>query len=263
MKTVLFVLCFGWELCSAWIGGFVGRIVFTRRTRQSTLYGWLDNFLPKADNNFSEKSRKAEFPEQYPATYERSNVLVDSDGPEAKIVRPLLKQTMMETRPLQVVYDSKQHGWTPRAFHERVDGKGAAVVLCTCSSSLLVGGYNPKGWASMGGARPSVAAFLFTLSPQLQKFPKVGGGGLACARDDPTFGISFGPDGLVIALQPGPRQRLATSKLGTYFERGSNGKTSLFDGGATQLDRVQVLVGVYQPGEEIPYSGAVFDMTSG
>lgn len=203
-------------------------------------------------------------------------------------MRPLLKQTMLESRPLQKVFDAELHGWDPRSFHERVDGKGAAVVIATyqdnsgATLSRVVGGYNPKGWSSNGGARPSVAAFLFyetqhndisTLSslstrtestPTFKKLQKCGGGGLACANDDPNLGISFGPDALVIQLQK-QRPYFASSKLGPYFEKGPENLSSLFEksGGCIQLESLKVLTGVYDDNEEIPYSGAVMDMTSG
>ncbi|KAL3921508.1 MAG: hypothetical protein SGILL_002713, partial [Bacillariaceae sp.] len=165
--------------------------------------------------------------------------------------------------PLQLVYDAQKKGWNPTAFHQAVDGKGASVVIAETVEGNVCGGYNPKGWSSLGGARPSVAAFLFYQKApgKFQKLQKVGGGGLACARDDPDFGISFGPDALVIGLQPG-RERIAQSKLGPYFERGPQDLTSLF-GGVEELMQLKVLVGCYEEGEEIPYSGGVLDMTSG
>lgn len=246
--------------CSA---SFVGQYSRPNNCVSATkLHGWFDSLFPQLNDQDAEQDRIKRFPEQYPATYEFSDVQVDSDGVEAALVRPLLKQTMLEGRALQLVYDAKKHGWNPKSFHQRVDGKGAAIVLAKVGNAV-VGGYNPKGWASLGGARPSVAAFLFgDMNGELCKLPKVGGGGLACAKDDPDYGISFGPDGLVIALQPG-RQRSASSKLGPYFERGTNGESSLFPNGAATLDSLQVLVGVYGKDEEIPYSGGVLDMTSG
>ena len=211
-------------------------------------------------------------------------------------MRPLLKQTMLESRPLKKVFDAELHGWDPRSFHKRVDGKGAAVVIATYQDTnsggttftreRVVGGYNPKGWSSNGGARPSVAAFLFyekhhdnsintspssscsststKSTPTFQKLQKCGGGGLACANDDPNLGISFGPDALVIQLQQ-QRPYFASSKLGPYFEKGPERLSSLFEksGGGIQLESLKVLTGVYDDNEEIPYSGAVMDMTSG
>lgn len=227
-------------------------------------HGWLENFFEPTKAS-SSLSRQVQYPAQYPATYEVNEVTVDGDEnlAEAKIVRPLLKNTQLESRELRLVYDANKNGWNANSFHQAVDGKGAAVVLAKTRKGKKCGGYNPKGWASLGGARPSIAAFLYyeRSDATFQKLQKVGGGGLACARDDPGFGISFGPDGLVIALQPG-RERLAQSKLGPYFERGPEDLASLF-GGASELVDLKVLVGRYKPGDDIPYSGGVLDMTSG
>jgi hypothetical protein len=229
------------------------------------VYGWLENFFEPAKASSTVSTREVQYPEQYPATYELNDVKLEQDEaiPEAKIVRPLLKNTQLESRALQLVYDAGKNGWNPTAFHQAVDGKGAAVVLVETVEGRVCGGYNPKGYASLGGARPSVAAFLFyeRNAGTFQKLRKVGGGGLACAKDDPDFGISFGPDALVIGLQP-RRERLAQSKLGPYFERGPEQLPSLF-GGSTELCQLKVLVGCYQEGEDIPYSGGVLDMTSG
>eukprot|EP00546_Thalassionema_frauenfeldii_P014137 CAMPEP_0178910008 /NCGR_PEP_ID=MMETSP0786-20121207/8855_1 /TAXON_ID=186022 /ORGANISM="Thalassionema frauenfeldii, Strain CCMP 1798" /LENGTH=270 /DNA_ID=CAMNT_0020582205 /DNA_START=118 /DNA_END=930 /DNA_ORIENTATION=+ len=265
----------------------------------SKLHGWLDNFLPAPVKNDDGSQRIKDFPEQYPATYELNDITVDSDSltKEAALIRPLLKQTMLESRPLKIVYDANLHGWDAKSFHSKVDGKGAAIVVATyqdmsekspdeSARERIVGGYNPKGWSSNGGARPSVAAFLFYQNHDdikkshtilnFQKLQKVGGGGLACSNDSPDYGISFGPDALVIPLQTAskeakeslPKQqrgKVATSKLGPYFERGPNDISSLFEsnGGSVQLGSLKVLTGIYSSGEEIPYSGAVMDMTSG
>ena len=237
----------------------------THSPMSTQLFGWFDSLFPQLNDVEAGEERKRQFPEQYPATYEMSSVQVPTDSKEAALLRPLLKQTQLQERPLVLAYDASKHGWSAQSFHNHVDGKGAAIVLAT-TGKLTLGGYNPKGWASMGGARPSVAAFLFYSSHNgsFQKPQKVGGGGLACGRDDPTFGISFGPDALVIGLQPG-RERSASSKLGPYYERGPEDRSSLFDspGQAIPLDSLKVCVGKYQPGEEIPYRGAVMDMTSG
>eukprot|EP00536_Pseudo-nitzschia_multiseries_P012719 jgi/Psemu1/209461/e_gw1.500.9.1 len=244
-----------------------------RQRNSSARYGWLENFF-EPNKSSSANNRQLRYPEQYPATYEPNDVELEEDAtlPEAKIVRQLLKNTQLESRALQLVYDGNRDGWNPTSFHSAVDGKGAAVVIATDRSGKICGGYNPKGQSSLGGARPSVAAFLFYErrggsyegKGKFQKLQKVGGGGLACARDDPSFGISFGPDSLVIGLQAG-REKVAQSKLGPYFERGPEDLPSLFweTGGATELKELKVLVGCYAENEEIPYSGGVLDMTSG
>ncbi len=227
----------------------------------------------RRNSNNNNNERELEFPEQYPATYEINDYKHTwKDFGDPAIVRPLLKQTQLEQRNLQVAYDANRHGWNVQAFHRAVDGKGAAVIMARGRRGGWLGGYNPKGWSSNGGARPSVAAFLFysTKAGKLQKLQKVGGGGLACAKDDPQTGIWLGADGLIIPLAQQPslfptkEAKMAQSFLGTYFERGPDRKLSLFsDGCVMELSELKVLVGVYERGEEIPYSGAVLDFTSG
>ena len=260
-------------------------------SRLRPLRGWFSDFekffdphgaSSSSSSSTSSSSRQLN-PEQYPATLTSFAAAVDSDGPEAVFVRPLLHSTQLQTRPLVVAYRASEHGWTAEALHRQCDGRGASVVFARTSSGLVVGGYNPKGWAGLGGARPSVAAFLFVGddSPAggrgVTKLRKVGGGGLAIATDAPEMGISFGPDALVVPLAEGGSQRVARSKLGPYFERGPNGERTLFEfggdggdggtagrgGGAAELVELTVLVGEYGEGEEVPYSGGVLDMTSG
>ena len=279
----------------------------TSRRLQTLLRGWLrDFFEPPSESSKSNKQpREARYPEQYPATYGASTVRLEEDSvlEEARLVRPLLKGTQLESRPLRVAYDASSSGadgigWDARSFHRAVDGKGAAVVLARAEGGRYFGGYNPKGWSSLGGARPSVAAFVFYEADAeapttvtsiaarplfFQKLRKVGGGGLACARDDPDYGISFGPDALVVPLlaeaddDASSTARVAYSKLGPYYERSPHGggdqqqqeRNSLFSpasgrgGAAVELVDLKVLVGVYGDGEDVPYAGGVLDMTSG
>lgn len=247
-----------------------------RQSSSFRVYGWLDNLLPPTDAFSS--SRMIQYPEQYPATYEMNTNQVRTDDVTIKhLIRPLLKNTQLEVRALQLVYDARRDGWNTKAFHKAVDGKGAAIVLgkvpISKTSFFYVGGYNPKGWSSNGGARPSVASFLFYSNPTentsttanitYQKLQKVGGGGLACAKDDPNTGIWFGADGLIIPLEK--NDKTARSKLGTYFEQGPKQLSSLFGNGipSKELIDLYVYTGIYSSEEEIPYSGAVLDLTSG
>ena len=85
------------------------------------------------------------------------------------------------------------------------------------------------------------------------------------SHQQPTGGVWLGPDGFVVPLREGD-ERAVRSKLGPYFasETGSfAGARSLFAGGSAELAELAVLVGVYEEGEDIPYSGGVLDMTSG
>jgi hypothetical protein len=205
------------------------------------------------------------FVENQFATYEMNAATIPEDATveDAKLVRPLLKHTQLESRPLKVAYDANIDGWDPSSFHGGVDAMGATLIVARdVKDGLLFGGYNPKGFCSFGGARPSVAAFLFYETPtrgKFQKLQKLADGKLSCARDDPDFGISFGINDLVIGLQSG-NERLATSMLGEYFECGPENLKSLFgQETATELSDLKVLVGIYEDGEDIPYTGEVLD----
>jgi len=125
---------------------------------------------------------KERFPEQYPATTDDFDVEpVASDDKEMAKVRPLLKNTNLEERGLQLTYSGNKNGWSAEKFHQAVDKKGGALVVCTTTSGLVCGGYNPKGWVGYGEARGSIAAFLFKQNSDgsFTKLRKVGGAGLA------------------------------------------------------------------------------------
>lgn len=92
----------------------------------------------------SSKTQEPTYPESKPATYELLKPGLSFEFGPAGLVRPLLKQTQLEKRPLQVAYNAKKHGWNTRAFHSKVDGKGAAVVLAKVGGQWC-GGYNPRG----------------------------------------------------------------------------------------------------------------------
>ena len=204
------------------------------------------------------------YPEGQPCTYELSNTVVPFEFGKAAMVRPLLKQTQLETRRLKVVYDANRDGYDPLVFHKKVDGKGAAVVLCKVRGKWH-GGYNPRGWASLGSPRSSVAAFLFTqknLFGGWQKLRVNMRGGMACGNDLYDGGIQFGADGLVMPLQE-PNRRQVTSRLGQFYEAiPGSGKDSLFDrpGLKFKLQELYVLTGVYAEGEDIPNSGGVLEL---
>jgi hypothetical protein len=190
-----------------------------------------------------------------------NNAFIPFEFGDPAFVRPLLKQTQLEKRKLQVVYDANRHGFDGKIFHSKVDGKGAAVVLAKCRGHIF-GGYNPRGWASLGGSRPSVASFLFykTLFGW-QKLRVLGGGGMACARDEFDNGIYFGAEALVMPLN-GANKRNVASRLGTYFEPSPDGRMTVLPkgGGNFRLEELKVLVGVYAPDEDIPNSGGVTDL---
>lgn len=125
---------------------------------------------------------KERFPEQYPATIDDFDVEpLPSDNRDMAALRPLLKNTNLEARALQLTYDANRDGWNAAKFHQAVDRKGGGLVVCTTRLGMVAGGYNPKGWVGYGEARGSIAAFLFkkNLDGSYVKLRKVGGPGLA------------------------------------------------------------------------------------
>lgn len=197
------------------------------------------------------------FPEQYPATVDEWADPVPGDSAEVAALRPLLKNTNIEARALRLTYDANKQGWSAGDFHKAVDRQGGALLVCKTRLGIVAGGYNPKGWVGYGEARGSIAAFLFrkNLDGSFTKLRKVGGAGLA-QLDNPESGPSFGADSLVIPLAR-DNQKLARSKLGSYYERFADGTNSLFGKDASvQLTELKVYHGVYAEGEYVPFTDA-------
>ncbi|UPR01099.1 TLDc domain-containing protein [Chloropicon primus] len=170
---------------------------------------------------------KEEWPDQWPATTtEWAEPLESDDTPELLKVRPLLKQTQMEKLKLGLAYDANVHGWGSGPFHTQLDGQGAGLLVATSTDGRVFGGYNPRGWLGYGEWRDAISAFLFVYdgSGKPIKSAKVGGSGMAII-DEPSKGPQWGPDGLKINLEA----KEARSRLGTYYERTTLGKT-LFKG---------------------------------
>jgi hypothetical protein len=210
------------------------------------------------------------FPELYQATLDEFAEPVQGDTEEIALFRPLLARTQLEKRSLQLLFDADVHGWDAGVFHQCLDRKGASVGIAATTEAVF-GYYNPKGHVGYGESRGSIAAFLFTwkdgdLSKRPVKLRKIGKAALACL-DDPETGPRMGADGLDIRLRP-PRakwaevadDRLARSKLGSYYERLTEGpnRSTLFganeNGKGEILRFLRVYAGVYGPDEEIPFN---------
>lgn len=205
-------------------------------------------------------------PDQYPAEkIRRAEPVASDDADCAAWVRPCLAQTMLEERPLQKVYDAQRDGWTPQAFHAKVDRKGPGIML-GMSKGEKFGGYNPKGWVGLGEYRPGLSAFLFVWrGDKMVKLRKVGGAGV-CVYDKPENGPLFGAEGLCVPMRKAPEfdPRLCRCKLGPYYERLPNGVKTIFASGdmAVSLDSLVVYTGVYEEGEKIPFDDAIpFSLT--
>ena len=140
------------------------------------------------------------------------------------------------------------------------------------------------GWVNYGEYRGSIAAFLFQFPPNTTppfpttpsttttsttskststptpvrpiKLAKIGGAGLA--QLDDGSGPKFGSEGLTIPLQS-PKNKLVRSKLGLYYEKITLETNSILPNNAKEdeLCDLKVYVGIYEPGEKIPYSDAL------
>lgn len=226
------------------------------------------------------------YPESKPATYDLLPGNPFDFGPEG-IAKQLLKQTQLENRKLKVIYNAKKDGWDARKFHQKVDGKGASVVLAKVRGQWI-GGYNPRGWASLGGSRPSIASFLFYQKLfTFQKLRVNRTGGMACGRDEFDQGIYFGSDGTFACLHnlfvslhlhrlslyynilsafaiplQGNKPRNVASRLGYFFECGPENKSTLLPvkGEDAKVEELYVVAGVYAPSEDIPNAGGVTDL---
>lgn len=205
-------------------------------------------------------------PDQYPAELnELAEPVEDDDDECAQFVRPSLKQTGLERRRLQCVFDGNRDGFTPDAFHRGVDRRGPGIILGTSTNGFKFGGYNPKGWVGYGEYRPGLSAFLFAWKDggdRLVKLRKTGGAGM-CVVDKPEEGPMFGAEGLCIPMRAG-YERKARCKLGPYYERMPDGTKTIFDNGDMEvvLENLRVYVGVYDDDEDIPFDDAIpFSLT--
>ena len=217
-----------------------------------------------------EEDRRSRWPEQYAAVLDEGAEPLASDDALVARLRPLLARNQLTSRELELAYDAARDGWSAEAFHRGCDGRGACVVYAKTEDGEEIGAYNPKGWASMGNARPSPAAFLYAFRgdgaerpTKLRSASHIGCN--SCSSDAPSRGIELGVEAFCVPLRisedrgPGSERR-AFSKLGVYYE----GAGALWGGTqVTALAELKVFAGVYAPGEDYPYAGAVMDMTSG
>lgn len=199
-----------------------------------------------------------EWPDQWPPVVGEYAAAVEGDTPEVAAFRPLLKQTKLEKRTMSLIYDADQDGWSESAFHKKVDGMGACVLVGETDEGTVFGAYNPIGWLGYGDWRDAISAFLFSWptgkgigkGEAASKLPKCGGSGMAII-DEPGKGPQWGPDGLKLALAA----RKGASRLGPYYERMPGGGRSIFgdEGNKAGLKMVRVYTGVGQSDKEKNY----------
>jgi hypothetical protein len=80
-------------------------------------------------NSFIPSSLTERFPEQYPAVVDEWADPVEGDSAEIVPLRPLLKNTNLEFRNLQLTYSANRDGWNAESFHKKVDKKGGGTAI--------------------------------------------------------------------------------------------------------------------------------------
>ena len=212
---------------------------------------------------------KEEWPDQWPALCDgtAADALASDDTEELVMIRAVLKQTQLEYMPLGIAYDAATHGWRASSFHTQCDGQGAALLVAESTSGIVFGGYNPKGWLGYGEWLDAISAFLFVFDAKksgkmsFSKLGKTGGSGMAIIDEDGK-GPKWGPDGLSVDLE----NRLARSRLGTYYATRANGSKSLFgdqNGSAVQLKSLRVYVSLGDSEKAKNYEPNMFQWKKG
>jgi len=165
--------------------------------------------------------------EQYPATVDEWADVLPGDSEEVAPLRRLLKNTRLETEPLELAFDAERDGWSCESFLGKVATRGANLVVAETAAGAVIGGYAPRSWLGLGEEKSAMAAFLFTWPEggdisrsNAIKLPKVGGAGLALV-DRSGVAMQFGAEGLIIPLssRDGASERMAKCRLGTYYAK--------------------------------------------
>jgi len=141
---------------------------------------------------------------------------------------------------LQCIYKASRDGWSAIDFHENVDSRGSALVVCLSKSGKKFGGYCPTGWMSTDDYVGSNAAFLWCQQgSDAVKYPVLQGGNVALfdyASAGPVFGAAdlkigqsqsaimggfAGPDVEDRSISAGNLKR-GTSNIGGAYENVEN-----------------------------------------
>ena len=149
------------------------------------------------------------------------------------------------------------------------------MLVAVAEDGTVCGAYNPKGWLGYGEWLDAISAFLLVY-PRVGplglggsggtpvKLGKVGGSGMAII-DEMNASPKWGPDGLAFNID----QRVARSRLGTYYDTMPNGSKSLFGGGVSKgggtvgLKSLRVYVGLGESDLARDYEPNMFQWKKG
>lgn len=212
------------------------------------------------------KDTDSELPDMFPATKTEFADLLESDEGEVKLIRPMLRQTVLEKKPLELVYDAEEDGWNAEAFHYGVDQQGPVVVIAKTQAGAIVGGYANCGFIGFGEPRNSISAFLFSWSdgdtskPVVKLQKAATSFGEAATVDVSTNGPRFGYDGFSMMMTRG-QEHSARSKLGLDYEAMPDRRNSIFareEGNNAYITELRAYVGIFPEGKEVPYTTPQF-----
>jgi TLD len=136
------------------------------------------------------------------AFYSLNALLIPRRLVSESTLQTIVAGTFLQNKDLQCLYKASRDGWSALNFHDKVDDKGSAVLVCRTRSGVTLGGYNPSGWRSTDDYYSSTTAFLYAMSgTRITRYPiRKGGGGNTAIFDYATGGPCFG----TADLQLGP-----------------------------------------------------------
>jgi hypothetical protein len=92
------------------------------------LWGAATPAAPAEATKKTKRARLAEL-ETEPAPTDVWAEPLAGDSEDVAPLRQLLAATRLERAPLALAYDADRDGWSADAFHQNVDGRGAALVV--------------------------------------------------------------------------------------------------------------------------------------
>ena len=226
---------------------------------------------PKEEEVFSDAAAKEK------AQNERRREALIARAPKGtmKSAHALLANTVIDGEALTIAYDAREHGWTAKAFHERVDGKGPTLIMGKTVKGGRFAGYNPLGYFSVEDYRDCPSAFLCVFKDEqaflngdpsgMEIVPNVGSPAIF---DFGAQGPTFGVDGLRIPLGNAPRNgssyagvgdattsygssKKCISRLGSHYaSTRSDGITNVFAKGEKNETELRELVALVSPSME-------------
>ena len=123
-------------------------------------------------------------------------------------------------------YDAARDGWSARAFHDKCDARGPALVLGVTTKGTRFGAYNGVGWYSVEDYRACGDAFLMSWAKGARWTYEEG---VACENvSDPAIydfgaqGPCFGSDSLQIPLGFAPKHGSSYAGVGGSFDLGES-----------------------------------------